>query len=453
MSVARRTRTWPRSAVVCGTLLAAAALSLPAAEQAVARPYDPVLTPAVPLPTLLGRLKTSYQQTETATEAYNQAKETADQQRAKAEAVDRQLADQRVAIATAKDEIGLMARQMYQDGAVSPYLSMLTGETPQDFFGQRHIEERAAGHQQNVLDRLTKGEAELTALNTKAQRALDTAQRAQRALAARKTQVESDLKQVETMLSGLTGVQIDQLQALEENGDDKAQQRFLAAHSLGAEPELRAPSQPGDQAIDYAFAQLGKPYVWGAQGPNSFDCSGLTSQAWSHAGVVIPRTSQEQWARLPHVPMEQLRPGDLVIYFQGATHVALYIGRGLVIQAPRPGAVVKVSPIAANPILGAVRPDPGRQPLKDYRPKPVPKQAERPTPIAVASPKPPMAPVKPTKPAKPAQPPAQPTRAPKPAKPPVTGAPKPSPAPTPTGATGATPTAPTPTAAGTSRSH
>jgi hypothetical protein len=97
--------------------------------------------------------------------------------------------------------------------------------------------------------------------------------------------------------------------------------------------------------------------------------------------VPIPRTSQEQWAKLPHVPLQLLRPGDLVVYFKGATHVALYIGDGLVIQAPRPGSYVKVSPIAANPILGAVRPDSGSSPLRDYTPRPIPKSAEAPTPI------------------------------------------------------------------------
>lgn len=112
--------------------------------------------------------------------------------------------------------------------------------------------------------------------------------------------------------------------------------------------------------------------MWGAEGPGSFDCSGLTSQAWAHAGRSIPRTSQEQWAQLPKVPLDELRPGDLVVYFPTATHVALYVGDGKVIQAPRPGAKVKVSPIAANPLLGAVRPDPDGAPLAEFTAPPVP---------------------------------------------------------------------------------
>jgi cell wall-associated NlpC family hydrolase len=95
----------------------------------------------------------------------------------------------------------------------------------------------------------------------------------------------------------------------------------------------------------------------GRGGPKSYDCSGLTSVAWADAGTPIPRTSQEQWARLGRMPLNELRPGDLVIYFPEATHVAMYVGDGKVIQAPRPGEKISISPIASHPILGAVRPD------------------------------------------------------------------------------------------------
>jgi cell wall-associated NlpC family hydrolase len=415
MQVARTTRTWLRAAAVCGALLASAALSLPAAQRAAARPYDPPVpapsatgTPAadpggadpaatapgqgtVPVPTgtadpaslpgLLTQLQSLHQQTEAATESYNKAKETADQQRTKAEALDTQLAAQRTQVAAARNQVGLMARQLYRTGGMSPYLSMLDGESPQDFFGTLHVAQRAVGHQQDAVAGLTAGENRLAALNAQAQRALDAAQVAQNKQATQKTQIEGHLRQVEALLAGLTGVQISELQALEQQGADKAQQEFMDSKALGQDQALRAPSTTGDRAIGYAFEQLGKPYVWGAEGPGSFDCSGLTSQAWSHAGVTIPRTAEEQWARLPHVPLSLLRPGDLVVYFPGATHVALYIGDGLVIQAPHTGAVVKVSPIAANPILGAVRPDLGAQPLADYRPRQIPQGDGRPEPL------------------------------------------------------------------------
>lgn len=85
-----------------------------------------------------------------------------------------------------------------------------------------------------------------------------------------------------------------------------------------------------------------------------------------------PRTSQEQWARLERVPLDELRPGDLVVYFPEATHVALYLGDGMVVQAPRPGARIKVSPIASGPVLGAVRPDPAGESVRRYAPPELP---------------------------------------------------------------------------------
>ncbi|QPI58578.1 C40 family peptidase [Streptomyces malaysiensis subsp. malaysiensis] len=125
-----------------------------------------------------------------------------------------------------------------------------------------------------------------------------------------------------------------------------------------------ASAEAGKRALTYALDQIGKPYVWGAEGPNSFDCSGLTSSAWAYAGRVIPRTSQEQWRQLPRVPLDKLRPGDLVIYYKGASHVAMYAGDGQVVQAPRPGQRVKLSPLASNPLHGAVRPGPAVVPKR-----------------------------------------------------------------------------------------
>jgi cell wall-associated NlpC family hydrolase len=152
----------------------------------------------------------------------------------------------------------------------------------------------------------------------------------------------------------------------------------MASGALGAAGSagtVRRPTAAGGRAVRYAVRQLGKPYEWGAEGPESFDCSGLTSQAWAAAGTPIPRTSQEQWKRLQRIGLDELRPGDLVVYFEEATHVALYLGDGQVVQAPRPGAKVKASPIAANPVLGAVRPDPDGKPLRHYEPPELPEGA------------------------------------------------------------------------------
>jgi cell wall-associated NlpC family hydrolase len=126
----------------------------------------------------------------------------------------------------------------------------------------------------------------------------------------------------------------------------------------GARPALKSVST-ASRAVAYAHAALGKPYVYGATGPGSYDCSGLTMAAWKAAGVSIPRTSQAQWSGLRRVPASQVQPGDLVVY-AGARHVALYIGGGRIIEAPSPGKAVQTAPWRsgwyASNFVGVVRP-------------------------------------------------------------------------------------------------
>ncbi|MFB7071877.1 C40 family peptidase, partial [Streptomyces sp. NPDC056290] len=186
-------------------------------------------------------------------------------------------------------------------------------------------------------------------------------------------EVRSRLHDVEELLASLTAEQLTALAELERGRIAGAQEELVASGALGSGGT--PPTAAGERAVRYAVEQLGKPYEWGAEGPATYDCSGLTSEAWGAAGTPVPRTSQEQWARLERIELAELRPGDLVVYFPEATHVALYLGDGMVVQAPRPGARNKVSPIAANPVLGAVRPDPGGEPLARYVPPELPEGA------------------------------------------------------------------------------
>jgi len=123
-----------------------------------------------------------------------------------------------------------------------------------------------------------------------------------------------------------------------------------------------APTAVAARAIAAARSRLGAPYVWGATGPSSFDCSGLTQWAYRQAGLVIPRTSRQQYAGLPHVPLDQLAPGDLVFYATDVSnpatihHVGMYLGGGLSIYAPETGDVVKIGAVGYGRIIGAVRP-------------------------------------------------------------------------------------------------
>jgi len=132
----------------------------------------------------------------------------------------------------------------------------------------------------------------------------------------------------------------------------------VPSSSVGGDtiPNLPAPSPRAAAAIAYAEAQLGKPYQYAATGPNTFDCSGLTMMAWAAAGVSLPHYSGAQYGGLPHVPFDQLQPGDLLFWGPGGSeHVAMYIGGGLQIAATHTGDYVRIQPMGSNPI-GAARP-------------------------------------------------------------------------------------------------
>lgn len=381
--------------LVCSVAVAAqaalvpvAAVAVPAVPTAPATPSTPAAPATPPAPTasaapgppppgqrsvaeLLTQLKTLYRQAGSATETYNALEERLRKQRAEVDRLDTALASARRALERSRAEAGRLARQQYQSSTtdLSSYLRLLMARNPQQALDEGHVIGQLARERAEAVDRLTADEKRAAALA----RAARTAYATQLALVRRQQQARDDIRgrlhDVERLLASLSAEQLAALAEFEKSGIATAQRTFLASGVLSG---LRPPSRQSEQAVRYAVRQLGKPYQWGAAGPRAYDCSGLTSRAWSHAGVSIPRTSQEQWARLKRVPLSELRPGDLVVYFPEATHVALYLGDGMVVHAPRPGARVKVSPIAANPVLGAVRPDPGGMPLPHYVPPRLP---------------------------------------------------------------------------------
>ena len=109
-------------------------------------------------------------------------------------------------------------------------------------------------------------------------------------------------------------------------------------------------------AVQYAMAQVGNAYVYGAAGPSAFDCSGLTMMAWAQAGVGLPHSSSAQFGSGPHVASGDLRPGDLVFYYSPISHVGMYIGNGMIVHAANPGTGVAVASLYSMPYSGAVRP-------------------------------------------------------------------------------------------------
>ena len=137
--------------------------------------------------------------------------------------------------------------------------------------------------------------------------------------------------------------------------------------SIGRQPVAEAASgSPAAVAVKYAISQLGKPYRWGADGPKSFDCSGLVQTAYRAAGVGLPRVSRQQYGAGTHVSLRRLRAGDLLFYAKDTSnprtiyHVAMYLGAGRIVEAPNPRAPVRIASMWRPGLLGrATRPAAG----------------------------------------------------------------------------------------------
>lgn len=343
--------------LVCTAAVAAGTALAPVSATAVPEPGDPGERTVSELLTDLQQL---YRKAEQATETYNATEEKLKKKQAEVRRLDTALARARLSLHDSKGAAGRLARQQYQNTTdISPYVRLLLARDPQHALDQGHVIGQLAKERAETVGRLTGSEKKADGLAHEARKALD----GQLTLAARQKKDRDDvrkkLKDVEEMLASLSEEQLREVARFEEDEITEAQDDFIASGALSDDD--RKPSDQGDKAVRYAMDQLGKPYKWGAEGPEEYDCSGLTSEAWGHAGTPIPRTSQEQWARLPRIPLKELRPGDLVIYFPDATHVGMYLGKGRIAQAPRTGEEVKVSPIASHPILGAVRPDQDRE--------------------------------------------------------------------------------------------
>ncbi|WP_189912080.1 C40 family peptidase [Streptomyces albogriseolus] len=360
--------------LVCTAALAAGTVLAPLPAAAVPEPGGAAAaTGERSVPDLLTDLQTLYREAEKATERYNATEEALAEQRAETERLEKALARTRLSLHDSRGAAGRLARQQYQSlSGLSPYVRLLLARDPQRALEQGHVIGQLARERAQTVGRLTGDARQADELARRAREALDERIALTERRGKERDQVVARLRDVEELLASLTADQLAELAELERGRVDEAQRALVASGALSG---ANAPSAAGERAVRYAVEQLGKPYEWGAEGPETYDCSGLTSEAWRAAGAEVPRTSQEQWARLERIDLVDLRPGDLVVYFHDATHVALYLGDGMVVQAPRPGARIKVSPVAANPVLGAVRPDPGGEPLEHYVPPELPEGA------------------------------------------------------------------------------
>jgi cell wall-associated NlpC family hydrolase len=248
----------------------------------------------------------------------------------------------------ARTKVAQVAVAAYEDSTQTSVAGLLSAADPDAVLGQASLLQQLAGTHQAEAAQLLASARQVTAVQGQLQRTEEGIAALHARLGARKTTLGKLLADSQATLSSLT----------------TTQQSQVAASAVGAGGTTTGvytgpTSTQAQKAVAFAYAQLGKPYLWGATGPGSYDCSGLVQAAWSSAGVSIPRVTYDQWAALPHIATSSLQPGDL-LYYNGEGHVSMYVGNGYIIDAPRTGLDVQKIPMNtdwyAQTFDGAVRP-------------------------------------------------------------------------------------------------
>ncbi|MFD7441590.1 NlpC/P60 family protein [Streptomyces sp. NPDC059909] len=349
--------------VVCAVTLLAApgqAFAAPSTVLAPAAPAAPEPRPTAPPKKTLEQIRLEleglYAKAATATDAYNLAEEQAKKQSAEIVKLAQEIVKGQDRIADLKDRAGAAARAQYRGGGLPPEAQLMLTDDPQLFLDSAGRFQQGQKATKDLIGELEQTQADLAAY-TKEAGAQWTKLEANRVRQEKaKKEITEQIAAAKKIESQLEKEERARLLKLEEDAAYRAQTAWLSSGVLKNIAAGSASAQ-GRKAIAFATAQIGKPYVWGAEGPGSYDCSGLTSQAWAAAGRGIPRTSQEQWRLLPRIDVKDMRPGDLIIYHADASHVGMYVGDGAIVHAPRPGRNVTLAGAGSMVILGVVRPD------------------------------------------------------------------------------------------------
>jgi cell wall-associated NlpC family hydrolase len=247
-----------------------------------------------------------------------------------------------------------VASSAYKSGGADQFVQLVSTSTPQTFL------DRASS-----LNRIAAGQSAQLAAASTARHRLDSArhlasqqEQAQRkvadAMAAQKRSIQSALAEQQRLLGSLRAderARLNARRAAEARQVRASRSRYMDFPTYNGPASGRA-----SVAVQEAYNKLGSPYSWGAAGPNSFDCSGLTMWVWAKAGVSLPHSSQAQYSSGQHVSRGNLQPGDLVFFGSPIHHVGIYIGSGRMISAPHSGDVVKIQDAFRGDYAGAVRP-------------------------------------------------------------------------------------------------
>ncbi|WP_371579124.1 C40 family peptidase [Streptomyces sp. NBC_01314] len=301
------------------------------------------------------KLEGLYHEAAVATDAYNAAEEKADRQSEEIVDLAHEVVEGHAKLDKLQDLIGAAARAQYRGGGLPPEVQLWLSENPQDFLEGADRVRQGQLATKGLLAEMTRTQEDLEQYSKDASARWEKLEANRKAKEKAKKKIKKQIAAAQELEGQLEDDERDRLAQLEQEAAEQSQATWLDSGILG---EINGKASPqGKQAVKFATDQIGKWYEWGAEGPDTYDCSGLTSQAWAAAGLTIPRTSQEQWRQLKHIDMQDMRPGDLIIYNSDASHVAMYLGNGSIVHAPRPNRKVSIAGAGTMQILGVVRPD------------------------------------------------------------------------------------------------
>ncbi|MFF0424543.1 NlpC/P60 family protein [Streptomyces sp. NPDC004520] len=332
MASHRRPKQPSRTRVTVLTVTAAAAVALTAQSGAQAAPAKPKIDE------VKSKVDKLNEEAEVATEQYN----LADEQRGKLQKEITQLRDKvargQEELNTLRDQIGSVASAQYRSGGIDPALQLFLSADPDTYLDKASAIDQLSAQQADVLTTIQAKQRTLAQERAEATSKLADLEDVRKTLGEKKQKYLGKLAEARKLLDTLTAAE---RQKMEQQDREKAQR--ASRDAAGARPDLgnEAPgSSFGAAALAAAATQLGKPYVSGAEGPYSYDCSGLTMWSYRQAGVGITRTTYTQQNDGVKIGRSQLKPGDLV-FFNNLAHVGLYAGNNTVLHAPHTGAVVR----------------------------------------------------------------------------------------------------------------
>ncbi|UXY32708.1 C40 family peptidase [Streptomyces sp. HUAS TT20] len=312
---------------------------------------EPQLTPAQ----VKAKVDKLYQEAEAATEKYNGAKEKADSAQRRLKSLRDEAARKEQKLNSARDALGTVAAAQYRSGGLDPTVQLMLSGNPDRYLEGTALAERAGDRQSQTVTRVRKQLREIEQLRGAARVELVSLRSRQAELKRQKKTVTGKLGEARELLSRLTPqerARVTDTAAATGHASRSASDPRDALTALGS---AAAPDSRAAAAVSYAYQKLGSPYVWGATGPDAFDCSGLAQAAYRSAGISLPRTTYAQINAGRRVSRSELRPGDLVFFYSGISHVGIYVGNGQMIHAPNPSAPVRLAPIDEMPFAGATR--------------------------------------------------------------------------------------------------